>query len=41
MIDAPNVGWALQEGAAKADPDGVSNATLFDFKGQAMPVLDI
>ncbi len=41
MIDAPNVGWALQEGTAKAGPNVVSNTTLFDFKGRALPVLDI
>jgi arabinogalactan endo-1,4-beta-galactosidase len=41
MIATPGVGWALREGTAQAGPNVVSNTTLFDFTGQALPVLDI
>ena len=41
MIANPNVGWALREGTAQPGPNVVSNTTLFDFKGRALPVLDI
>ncbi len=44
MIATPGVGWALLEGKgggkAQAGPNVVSNTTLFDFKGRALPVLD-
>ncbi|MFG6488037.1 glycosyl hydrolase 53 family protein [Roseateles sp. BYS78W] len=36
-----NVGWALKEGTGEPGPNVVSNTTLFDFKGRALPVLDI
>lgn len=41
MIATPGVGWALREGTAEPGPNVVSNTTLFDFKGRALPVLDI
>lgn len=41
MIETPGVGWALRDGTAQPGPNVVSNTTLFDFKGKALPVLDI
>lgn len=41
MIATPGVGWAVREGTGDAGPNVVSNTTLFDFKGRALPVLDI
>jgi len=41
MIANPKVGWALKEGSHLPGPNVVSNTTLFDFKGRALPVLDI
>lgn len=41
MIATPGVGWAVREGSGEAGPNVVSNTTLFDFKGRALPVLDI
>lgn len=41
MIANPKVGWALREGTGEPGPNVVSNTTLFDFKGRALPVLDI
>jgi arabinogalactan endo-1,4-beta-galactosidase len=41
MIGSPGVGWALREGTGKAAPNIVSNTTLFDFEGRALPVLDV
>ncbi|MDI4635656.1 glycosyl hydrolase 53 family protein [Pelomonas sp. V22] len=41
MIATPGVGWAVREGLGEAGPNVVSNTTLFDFKGRALPVLDI
>jgi arabinogalactan endo-1,4-beta-galactosidase len=41
MIANPKVGWALKEGTGLPGPNVVSNTTLFDFKGRALPVLDI
>ncbi|MFT7773324.1 glycosyl hydrolase 53 family protein [Roseateles sp.] len=41
MIANRNVGWALKEGTGEPGPNVVSNTTLFDFKGRALPVLDI
>lgn len=41
MIANPKVGWALKEGTGEPGPNVVSNTTLFDFKGRALPVLDI
>jgi len=41
MIATPGVGWALRDGTGEPGPNVVSNTTLFDFKGQALPVLDI
>jgi arabinogalactan endo-1,4-beta-galactosidase len=41
MIANRNVGWALKEGSGEPGPNVVSNTTLFDFKGRALPVLDI
>jgi arabinogalactan endo-1,4-beta-galactosidase len=40
MIATPGVGWALQEGSAKAGPNVVANTTLFDFDGRGLPVLE-
>ena len=40
MTATPGIGWALREGDAKPGPNVVSNTTLFDFKGRALPVLD-
>ncbi|MBI3350066.1 MAG: glycosyl hydrolase 53 family protein [Burkholderiales bacterium] len=41
MIANPKVGWALREGTGQPGPNVVSNTTLFDFQGRALPVLDI
>lgn len=41
MIDWPGVGWALHEGDNKPGGNVVANTTLFDFKGRALPVLDV
>jgi len=41
MIATPGVGWALHEGSGEPGANVVSNTTLFDFKGRALPVLDI
>jgi len=41
MIANPKVGWALKEGTGEPGANVVSNTTLFDFKGRALPVLDI
>lgn len=41
MIANPGVGWALKEGSGEPGPNVVSNTTLFDFQGKALPVLDI
>ena len=41
MIANPRLGWALKEGTGLPGPNVVSNTTLFDFKGRALPVLDI
>jgi hypothetical protein len=35
------VGWALGEGSGEPGPKVVSNTTLFDFQGKALPVLNI
>jgi arabinogalactan endo-1,4-beta-galactosidase len=41
MIATPGVGWALRESDRKAAQNLVSNTTLFDFSGHALPALDI
>ena len=41
MIANRHVGWALKEGTGEPGPNVVSNTTLFDFQGKALPVLDI
>ncbi|HEY1394450.1 MAG TPA: glycosyl hydrolase 53 family protein, partial [Methylibium sp.] len=41
MIDCPGIGWALREGDSKPGANVVANTTLFDFKGRALPVLDV
>lgn len=40
MIATPGVGWALRDGDGTPGPNVVSNTTLFDFEGRALPVLD-
>jgi arabinogalactan endo-1,4-beta-galactosidase len=40
MIENPGVGWALKDADGKPGTNVVSNTTLFDFKGRALPVLD-
>jgi arabinogalactan endo-1,4-beta-galactosidase len=40
MIETPGVGWAVRDADGKPGPNVVSNTTLFDFKGRALPVLD-
>ncbi|WP_249900642.1 glycosyl hydrolase 53 family protein [Paenibacillus sp. PK3_47] len=40
MIEVPGVGWALKEADDQADINAVSNTTLFDFEGRALPVHD-
>jgi len=40
MIATPGVGWALRDADGKPGPNVVSNTTLFDFRGRALPVLD-
>ncbi|TQK03153.1 glycosyl hydrolase 53 family protein [Herbaspirillum sp. SJZ107] len=40
MIETPGVGWALRDADGKPGPNVVSNTTLFDFRGRALPVLD-
>lgn len=41
MINRPGVGWALKEGTGEPGTNVVSNTTLFDFQGRALPVLDV
>lgn len=40
MIENPGVGWAYRENDNRADVNVVSNTTVFDYKGVALPVLD-
>lgn len=40
MIEVPGTGWAVRDADGKAGANVVSNTTLFDFKGRALPVLD-
>lgn len=40
MIATPGVGWALKDGTLEAGENVVSNTTLFDFQGRALPVLE-
>jgi arabinogalactan endo-1,4-beta-galactosidase len=40
MIETPGVGWALRDTDGKPGPNVVSNTTLFDFGGRALPALD-
>jgi len=40
MIATPGIGWAVRDADRKPGPNVVSNATLFDFEGRALPVLD-
>ncbi|QGZ40464.1 arabinogalactan endo-1,4-beta-galactosidase [Pseudoduganella flava] len=40
MIETPGIGWAVRDADGKAGPNVVSNTTLFDFQGRALPVLD-
>ena len=41
MIATPGVGWAVREDDDSAAENMVSNTTLFDFNGRALPVLDV
>lgn len=41
FIDAEGIGWAYREADDQPGKNVVSNTTLFDFKGKALPVLDI
>jgi arabinogalactan endo-1,4-beta-galactosidase len=41
MIETPGTGWALREADGKPGQNVVSNTTLFDFSGRALPVLDV
>ncbi|MFZ6845021.1 glycosyl hydrolase 53 family protein [Undibacterium sp. RuTC16W] len=41
FIATPGIGWALRESDDAADINVVSNTTLFDFSGHALPVLDV
>lgn len=40
MISVPGVGWAYREADDQVDVNVVSNTTLFDFDGKALPVFD-
>ncbi len=40
MIATPGVGWAVREYDDEAAENVVSNTTLFDFTGHALPILD-
>jgi len=40
MTATPGIGWAVRDADRKPGPNVVSNTTLFDFKGRALPVLD-
>lgn len=40
MISCDGVGWAIKEEKDTADTNVVSNTTLFDFDGNALPALD-
>ena len=40
MIEHPGIGWAMMEKNDEADVNVVSNTTLFDFDGRALPVFD-
>lgn len=41
MIAVPGVGWAIKEIDDQPDLNVVSNTTLFDFNGQALPSHDV
>jgi len=41
MIATPGVGWAVRESDGKPAANLVSNTTLFDFTGHALPALDV
>jgi arabinogalactan endo-1,4-beta-galactosidase len=41
MIATPGVGWAVRESDGKPASNMVSNTTLFDFSGHALPALDV
>lgn len=41
MIATPGVGWALRESDSKPASNLVSNTTLFDFSGHALPALNV
>lgn len=40
MIATPGVGWGVREADDEASDNVVSNTTLFDFTGHALPILD-
>jgi|GEM_PF-790287 len=40
MIATPGVGWAIKESDDQPDLNVVSNTTLFDFDGRALPAMD-
>jgi len=40
MIATPGVGWAVREVDDEAAENVVSNTTVFDFSGHALPILD-
>lgn len=40
MIETPGTGWALRESDDQPGDNVVSNTTLFDFQGRALPALD-
>lgn len=40
MIATPGTGWAVRDADGKAGENVLSNTTLFDFNGRALPVLD-
>ena len=39
MIETQGIGWAVRDADGRPGPNVVSNTTLFDFKGRALPVL--
>ncbi|HEX8955474.1 MAG TPA: glycosyl hydrolase 53 family protein, partial [Burkholderiaceae bacterium] len=41
MIAARGVGWALRESDGMPAANLVSNTTLFDFRGHALPAIDV
>jgi arabinogalactan endo-1,4-beta-galactosidase len=40
MIERQGFGWVYRDSNGTAGPNQISNTTLFDFNGKALPILD-